>query len=190
LNFRRLFFTLPALLFAALAVFFFVQLKGGGDPARIPSTLIGRSAPATVLAPLEGFASAKEVSTDMFAQGRVSILNVWASWCGPCRAEHPLLMELATRYKDNPRVQIVGLNYKDAPENARRFLGTLGNPYTHIGVDPKGRAGIEWGVYGVPETFVIDGQGTIRAKTIGPLGVESAKQLHADIEKLLENVPR
>jgi cytochrome c biogenesis protein CcmG, thiol:disulfide interchange protein DsbE len=185
LNLRRLFFTLPMLLFAALAVFFYVQLKGKGDPARLPSALIGRSAPVTVLAPLEGFTPAKEVSADVLAQGHITILNVWASWCGPCRQEHPLLMEIANRYKDNPRVQIVGLNYKDTPENARRFLGTLGNPYTHIGVDPKGRAGIEWGVYGVPETFVIDGQGIIRAKTIGPLGDESAKKLSAEIEKLL-----
>jgi cytochrome c biogenesis protein CcmG/thiol:disulfide interchange protein DsbE len=99
----------------------------------------------------------------------VTIVNVWASWCAPCRQEHPLLMDLA---KD-PSVRVVGVNYKDNPENARRFLGQLGNPFAVVGVDPSGRAAIDWGVYGVPETFVVGPDGTVRHKHIGPLTPDS-----------------
>ena len=102
-------------------------------------------------------------------RGDVVVVNVWASWCAPCRQEHPLLMELA---KD-PGIRLVGINYKDNPENARRFLGALGNPFAAVGADPNGRAAIDWGVYGVPETFVIGPDGTIRHKQIGPLTPEA-----------------
>ena len=97
--------------------------------------------------------------------GKVKIVNVWASWCAPCKIEHPLLMELAGR----DDVEIAGINYKDRPENARRFLGTLGNPYVAVGVDANGRTSVDWGVYGVPETFIVDGAGNIVHKHVGPL---------------------
>lgn len=166
----RVIFLLPVLIFLGLAVVFFIGLFG--DPSRVPSALIGRAAPQVDLAPLEGltangvqlpgFATADFVGS---AEAPVTIVNVWASWCGPCRVEHPVLMELATL----PFLRIVGINYKDAPENARRFLGALGNPYDAVGVDPNGRTAIDWGVYGVPETFVLDAEGVIRHKHIGPI---------------------
>jgi cytochrome c biogenesis protein CcmG/thiol:disulfide interchange protein DsbE len=101
----------------------------------------------------------------LLTSGQPTIVNVWASWCAPCRQEHPLLMELAAE----PGVRVVGINYKDQPENARRFLGALGNPFIAVGVDDSGRNAIEWGVYGVPETFILDGSGVIRHKHVGPL---------------------
>jgi cytochrome c biogenesis protein CcmG/thiol:disulfide interchange protein DsbE len=167
----RLLYLLPALVFLALAILFFVQLFAG-DPSRVPSALIGRPVPAFALAPLEGLhADGKPVpglsSEDL--KGRVTVVNVWASWCAPCRQEHPLLVELA---KD-PSIRVVGINYKDNPENARRFLGALGNPFAAVGTDPNGRAAIDWGVYGVPETFVIGPDGRIRHKHIGPLTAEA-----------------
>jgi cytochrome c biogenesis protein CcmG/thiol:disulfide interchange protein DsbE len=102
-------------------------------------------------------------------KGRVTLVNVWASWCAPCREEHPVLVELA---KDTS-VALVGINYKDQPDNARRFLGALGNPFAAVGVDANGRAAIDWGVYGVPETFVIAPDGTIAYKHVGPLTAQS-----------------
>jgi cytochrome c biogenesis protein CcmG/thiol:disulfide interchange protein DsbE len=108
-------------------------------------------------------------------KGRVTVVNVWASWCGPCREEHPFLMELAR----DPAIRVVGLNYKDNPENARRFLGALGNPFAAVGVDPNGRTAIDWGVYGVPETFVIGPDGTIRHKLIGGLTRETMPAFRA-----------
>jgi cytochrome c biogenesis protein CcmG/thiol:disulfide interchange protein DsbE len=161
-------FLLPVIVFAALAVLFITRLTPGSDPSRVPSALIGRPAPAFDLAPLEGL-MANGAPVPGLAQadlkGRTTIVNIFASWCAPCREEHPLLMELA---KD-PNVRVVGINMKDDPDNARRFLGALGNPFSAVGVDPKGRAGIEWGVYGVPETFIVGPDGTIRHKQIGPL---------------------
>jgi cytochrome c biogenesis protein CcmG/thiol:disulfide interchange protein DsbE len=113
-------------------------------------------------------------------QGQVTLVNVWASWCVPCRQEHPLLIELAKRND----IRLVGINYKDEPENARRFLGTLGIPYAASVADQAGRAAVDWGVYGVPETFVVDGQGFIRFKYIGPLSPEGiAAKLDPEIEK-------
>ena len=103
-------------------------------------------------------------------EGKV-LLNVWASWCVPCRTEHPYLVQLA----DDGRAQMVGLNYKDATGNALRFLGQLGNPFTVVGVDPRGKGAIEWGVYGVPETFIVDAQGTIAHKHVGPLTEQSMR---------------
>jgi cytochrome c biogenesis protein CcmG/thiol:disulfide interchange protein DsbE len=167
----RLLYLLPVLVFAGLALLFLVRLHGG-DPSRVPSALIGRPAPAFALAPLEGLQRDGQpvpgLSRDDL-KGRVTVVNVWASWCGPCRQEHPLLVELA---KD-PAIRVVGINQKDNPENARRFLGQLGNPFAAVGVDPNGRASIEWGVYGVPETFIVGADGTIRHKQIGPLTPET-----------------
>ncbi len=167
----RLNFLLPALIFAGLAALFLARLFAG-DPSRVPSALIGRPVPAFTLAPLDGLQLGGRPVPGLSQadlKGRVTVVNVWASWCAPCRQEHPLLMDLA---KD-PAVRVVGINYKDNPENARRFLGALGNPFAAVGVDPNGRAAIDWGVYGVPETFIIGPDGTIRHKQIGPLAPDT-----------------
>ena len=140
----------------------------GGDPSRIPSALIGRPAPQTALPALEGLVQdgAPVPGLDPAAfKGKVSVVNVWASWCVPCHDEAPLLTELAkdTAIADR-RHQLQGL-----PDNARRFLGRYGNPFSIVGVDANGRASIEWGVYGVPETFVVGRDGTIVYKMVGPV---------------------
>jgi cytochrome c biogenesis protein CcmG/thiol:disulfide interchange protein DsbE len=163
----RLLHLLPVLVFTALALLFLIRLYAG-DPSRVPSALIGRPVPVFALEPLSGLTQAGQPVpglSDADLKGRVTVANVWASWCGPCRQEHPALVDLAK----NPAIRVVGINYKDNPENARRFLGALGNPFAAVGVDPAGRAAIDWGVYGVPETFVIGPDGTIRHKHIGPL---------------------
>jgi cytochrome c biogenesis protein CcmG/thiol:disulfide interchange protein DsbE len=161
---RRLGLTLlPLILFATLAGVFLVQLLSGRDASTVPSALIGSAAPQTDLPALEGIDLPALRSAD-FA-GKVTLVNVFASWCGPCREEHPLLMQLAR----DERFSIVGLNYKDGADNARRFLAQLGNPYKAVGTDGSGRAAIEWGVYGVPETFVVGRDGTILFKQVGPL---------------------
>ena len=166
----RILYLVPLFVFAALALLFLVRLYAG-DPSRVPSALIGRSVPAFTLEPLPGLSHAGQPVpglSDADLKGRVTVVNVWASWCVPCRQEHPVLVELAK----NPVVRVVGINYKDNPENARRFLGSLGNPFAAVGIDPNGRAAIDWGVYGVPETFVVGPDGTIRHKHIGPLQPE------------------
>ena len=158
---------LPLVAFMALAALFWLRL-GDGDPSRIPSALIGHPAPQTALPALEGLANngTQVPGLDPAAfKGKVSIVNVWASWCVPCHDEAPLLTELA---KDN-RIQLIGINYKDSPDNARRFLGRYGNPFALVGVDGNGRAAIEWGVYGVPETFIVGRDGKIAYKLVGPI---------------------
>ena len=163
----RVLFLLPGLIFAALALLFLVRLFSG-DPSRIPSALIGRPVPTFQLAALDGLQANGRPVPGLAAadlKGRITVVNVWASWCAPCRQEHPALMELA---KDGT-LRVVGINYKDNPENARRFLGALGNPFAAVGVDPNGRTAIDWGVYGVPETFIVGADGTIRYKHVGPL---------------------
>lgn len=177
---RRWLALLPLLVFMALAGVFLAQLLSGRDSSVVPSALIGQQAPETVLPPLEGSGLAG-FDAAMF-DGKVTLVNVWASWCGPCRQEHPFLMQLA---KDG-RIAIAGLNYKDAPDNARRFLGELGNPYATIGIDDSGRAAIEWGVYGVPETFLVGKDGTILYKHVGPFTADIvATRLAPEIEKAL-----
>jgi cytochrome c biogenesis protein CcmG/thiol:disulfide interchange protein DsbE len=163
----RFLHVLPVVVFSALALLFLMRLYAG-DPSRIPSALIGRPVPNFALEPLPGLTQAGQSVpgfSDADLKGRLTIVNIWASWCGPCRQEHPSLVELAK----NPAVRVVGINYKDNPENARRFLGAFGNPFAAVGVDPGGRAAIDWGVTGVPETFVVGPDGTIRHKHIGPL---------------------
>lgn len=160
----RLLLLLPLFVFAVLAVVFLLRLGSGGDRDAIPSALIGRPAPAFDLPPLEGVDRPGLSRTDL--DGHVTVVNVFASWCVPCRQEHPQLMALAR----DPRIQVVGINYKDREANARSFLAELGNPYAAIGVDANGRAGIDWGLYGVPETFIVDRQGIIRYKFVGPIG--------------------
>ncbi|MEE4012933.1 DsbE family thiol:disulfide interchange protein [Roseibium sp. FZY0029] len=163
---------LPLVVFAGLAALFLFQLTLGGDPQKIPSALINKPAPEFDLPPVEGLTEGDTAVPGFSRQdlsGKISVVNVFASWCVPCRQEHPLLEDLAKV----EGIQLLGINYKDKPENARRFLGSLGNPYQRVGADTAGRTAIEWGVYGVPETFVIDGDGMIRYKFIGPLSGET-----------------
>jgi cytochrome c biogenesis protein CcmG/thiol:disulfide interchange protein DsbE len=165
---RRAIFLVPLAIFLALSALFFVRLFAG-DPSKLPSALIGRPAPVKEMPALVGLnrngVPVPGLTPSLLTSGQPTIVNVWASWCAPCRQEHPLLMELAAE----PGVRVVGINYKDQPENARRFLGALGNPFIAVGVDDSGRNAIEWGVYGVPETFILDGNGVIRHKHVGPL---------------------
>jgi cytochrome c biogenesis protein CcmG/thiol:disulfide interchange protein DsbE len=176
---------LPLMAFIALAGIFWFRL-GSGDPSRIPSALIGHPAPQTALPALDGLTNngAQVPGLDPATfKGKVSVVNVWASWCIPCHDEAPLLTELG---KDT-RLQVVGINYKDAPENARRFLGRYGNPFGIVGVDGNGRAAIEWGVYGVPETFIVGRQGTIVYKMVGPVTPDNINtELRAEIDKALK----
>jgi cytochrome c biogenesis protein CcmG/thiol:disulfide interchange protein DsbE len=158
---RKLLYFIPALVMAALGAAFFMQL--GKDASLVPSALIDKPSPDFALNAIEGHDKPGLAKTD-FA-GKITVLNIFASWCVPCRAEHPLIVELAKR----DDIEVVGLNYKDKPADARRWLAELGDPYDRIGADADGRVGIDFGVYGVPETFVIDGEGTIRAKHVGPL---------------------
>ena len=181
---RRWLVVLPLIGFMAVAGLFLMRLHGG-DPSKIPSALIGRPAPQTVLPALAGLVdngiAVPGLDPSAF-KGKVSVVNVWASWCVPCHDEMPLLTALA---KDK-RLQIVGINYKDSPDNARRFLGRYGNPFSMVGADGNGRGSIEWGVYGVPETFVVGREGTIVYKMVGPVtpaNIDSV--LKVEIEKAL-----
>jgi cytochrome c biogenesis protein CcmG/thiol:disulfide interchange protein DsbE len=165
---RNVFVLVPLVIFAALAGLFLYRLVSGGDTSRIPSALIGRPVPDTALPPLSGLERDGKpipgITPELF-RGAVTLVNVWASWCVPCHDEAPFLLELA---KDK-RIQVVGINYKDVPDNARRFLGRYGNPFAASGADANGRASIDWGVYGVPETFVVGRDGHIAFKLIGPI---------------------
>lgn len=180
----RLSLFLPLAFFLALAMVFLARLLSGGDPSAIPSALVGKPVPEFALPSLEGLRRDGApvpglASADL--QGMVSVVNVFASWCGPCRQEHPLLEELAR----DPRIRMLGINYKDVPGNALSFLDDLGNPYQAVGVDTRGRTAIDWGVYGVPETFLVDRDGIIREKFVGPLTPQSvAEVLMPAIEEL------
>jgi cytochrome c biogenesis protein CcmG/thiol:disulfide interchange protein DsbE len=181
---RWLLVALPLVIFLALIALLFFRL-GAGDPSRLPSALIGKPAPPLALPPLEGLqrdgVPVPGLDPTSFA-GNVTIVNVWASWCAPCRDEHPYLVKIA----GDARLRLVGINYKDSPENARRFLERYGNPFAAVGVDPGGRAAIEWGVYGVPETFVVGRDGRIAFKQIGPIVEErSFKVFMGEAEKAL-----
>lgn len=181
---RRLFVLLPLALFLVLCGIFLAQLMSGRDISEIPSALIGEPAPRTELPPLPG-AELPGLDSATFA-GKVTLVNVFASWCVPCRDEHPMVMEL----KRDGRFAVTGLNYKDKPANALKFLTELGNPYTAIGIDENGRAGINWGVYGVPETFLVGKDGRIAYKHVGPITPASLTQrLMPEIEKALAAQP-
>ena len=162
----------PLAIFCILALIFAFALRTG-DPSKLPSALIGQRAPDVELAALEGLSDgARPVpafSAADLAAGQVSVVNFWASWCVPCVLEHPLLVTL----KEQTGVRIFGVNYKDQPAAARRFLGRYGNPFAAVGVDGNGRAAIEWGVYGMPETFVVNGKGEIVYKHVGPISAEA-----------------
>ena len=182
---RSFLMLLPLIFFAGLAVLFWFGL-GAGDPSRIPSALIGHPAPQTPLPPLQGLTVNGEPVPGLdpsALKGKVSVVNVWASWCVPCRDEAPLLTELG---KDK-RLQVIGINYKDSPDNARRFLGQYGNPYGMVGADGNGRAAIEWGVYGVPETFIVGREGKIVYKLVGPITPDNLDSIvKAEIDKAMK----
>ena len=175
----------PLLLFAALAAVFGGLMLDGRDSNELPSALIGRPAPEFDLPALprlrgtDGAAVPALASTDLAGE-KPFLVNIFASWCAPCRAEHPILMDIARR----GAVDVVGINYKDEPENALRFLGALGNPYTRVGIDPKGRAAIDWGFYGIPESFLVDRQGRVVHKVVGPLTPDRLDDLNAAIARL------
>jgi cytochrome c biogenesis protein CcmG, thiol:disulfide interchange protein DsbE len=181
---RRILVLLPLVLFLGLTALFFVRLFAG-DPGRIPSALIGHPAPETNLPPVPGLERNGKAIPGIAAadfRGQVTVVNVWASWCVPCHDEAPFLLELA----GDTRIRLVGINYKDQPDNARRFLNRYGNPFAAAGADENGRAAIEWGVYGVPETFLVGRDGRIAFKLVGPIsGDNFATQLKPEIEKAL-----
>jgi len=159
----------PLVAFAALAAVLATALR---DPAPryAPDATVGRTAPGAALPALQTDAPA--LSDDWPADGRVKLVNFWASWCAPCRLEHPVLLGLADQ-----GTPIIGVNYKDDPADARAFLRALGDPFEMNGADASGRVAIEWGVSGAPETFAVDGAGRIRAKHAGPLTPEVADRL-------------
>lgn len=179
---------IPLIVFGGLAALFFLRL-GSGDPSKIPSVLIGRPAPIITLPAIDGLMEAGNAVlglTPETLQGKVSVVNVWASWCVPCHDEAPLLHALS----EDKRFQIIGINQRDSTDNARRFLGRYGNPFSAVGVDANGRASIEWGVYGVPETFVVGRDGRISYKLIGPITPANFDTvLKAEIEKALRASP-
>jgi cytochrome c biogenesis protein CcmG, thiol:disulfide interchange protein DsbE len=180
---RRWIVLLPLALFLALAALFYFRL-GAGDPSVIPSALIGHPAPDTDLPPVAGLMRDGKPVPGLSAadlKGQVTVLNVWGSWCLPCREEAPVLMRMAA----DPRYRLVGLDYKDEPANALKFLERFGNPFVAIGADANGRGAIEWGVYGVPETFVIDRNGMIVFKLVGPITSANLPSLRFAIEKAL-----
>ena len=185
---RRLLVLLPLLAFLALAALFLFRLSAG-DPSKLPSALIGRPVPATDLPPVEGLmrdgAPVPGIASADF-KGAVSVVNVWASWCVPCRDEAPLLMQMSA----DKRIRLIGINYKDKAENARRFIGRYGNPFAAVGADANGRASIDWGVYGVPETFVVGRDGRIAYKLVGPINAGNLEAtLKPQIEKALAVTP-
>jgi cytochrome c biogenesis protein CcmG/thiol:disulfide interchange protein DsbE len=177
MNRRNILTLLPLLVFAALGFLLFKGLSG--DPSTLPSALIGKPVPAFELSAITDSGIPGLKDTDL-KQGKVTVVNVWASWCVPCRDEYPLLMALGKRTD----IVLVGINNKDEAANANRFMATLGNPFVAIGADVSGRAAIDWGVYGVPETFIVDGKGIIRHKHVGPLTpMDLNGQFMKEIEK-------
>lgn len=179
---------LPLLVFAGFVAtagkMLYDQDFHGKDISEIPSALIGTKAPVLALPPLEG--ANVPALTDIAVKGKLTLVNVFASWCVPCRQEHPLLKELA---KDS-RITVVGINYKDKNENALRFIGELGNPYAAIGVDPNGKAAIDWGVYGIPESYLLGADGTILYKKVGPFDEQSLTEgLYPAIQKAMAGQP-
>lgn len=157
---------IPLVVVAALFAVFASQI--GRDPNFVPSALINKPVPEFTLAKVETLPQPGFATADLKGNG-VSVVNVWGSWCGPCRIEHPMLMRLATRND----ITLYGINQNDPPENAKRFLDELGNPFDAVGSDRDRRASIDWGVYGVPETFVVNNEGVITYKHTGPISEQS-----------------
>ncbi|TPE53954.1 DsbE family thiol:disulfide interchange protein [Amaricoccus solimangrovi] len=166
---------LPPVIFLAFAGVAYMGLKRE-NASELPSALIGKEAPS-----LAGTVALRDDPAPTDAELRapgVKLVNFWASWCAPCRAEHPILKEIGAS-----GTPVIGVNYKDQPANARGFLAELGDPFAHIGADPSGRVALDWGIYGVPETFVVDGSGRILLRYPGPLTEESFR---SEIRPLLE----
>ena len=177
---RRVWLLIPLVVFLALVALFYFRL-GSGDPSKIPSALINKPVPEFSLPPVDKSTGPGLTSADL-SKG-VHVLNIWGSWCGPCRLEHDLLMRLA----QDKRFDLVGIDYKDIPENAARYLGALGNPFTKIGADHDGATFINFGSYGVPETFIVK-DGIVLHKFIGPLSEEGlASDFMPALEKALGN---
>ncbi len=174
---KRAVFLVPLSIFLALVVFFVLALKRDEQSRELPSALIGEEVkpfdlPSVFEDPETGFPSYRVTDADL-KQGEVTVVNFWASWCGPCKIEHPQLLHLK-----QSGMRLLGMNYKDEAEDALRFLEEMGDPFTLIASDAAGRVGIDWGITGVPETFVVDGQGRIVVKFIGPLTA-------VDVEKII-----
>ena len=167
---------LPVLLFGALVLVFFKGLTDGDTFRKLPSVLIGKPAPTLDMEPVEGLViNGKQVPPFKGADlrdGKVTVVNFWASWCVPCRQEHPQMITLGKM----PGIKLFGINYKNDPADAAQFLRQLGSPYAAIGSDFRGRAGIEWGVVGLPETYIVDGKGVIRYKFIGPISKRALEE--------------
>ena len=162
---------LPLIVFLGLATLLYFRLDAG-DPARLPPALIGQAAPSLDLPGLDD--KNPGLADSDLRQGHVTVVNVFASWCQPCHIEHEFLLSLAADPAFKAQgVELVGVAQKDSPENIRRFLGAAGDPYAKVGLDSDGRAGIDWGVYGVPETFIVKGDGVIAYKVIGPISAET-----------------
>jgi cytochrome c biogenesis protein CcmG/thiol:disulfide interchange protein DsbE len=165
---RRLLYLLPLVLFLVLATYFAVSLRPGHDIHELPSAMIEKPAPAFDLA---GLGDTKPLALDTL-KGHPFIINFFASWCVPCRIEHPLLMRLA----EENHLPLYGIDYKDKPEDASHLLATFGDPYRQVGMDQDGRVGLNFGVYGVPETYVVDSSGVIRRRFVGPLTAETVEK--------------
>jgi cytochrome c biogenesis protein CcmG/thiol:disulfide interchange protein DsbE len=166
----RLVYLLPLLLFAAVAAYFAAPILQEKDPRLLPSAMIDKPVPAQSLPPL---VSGKPGIDPASLTGEVRLVNFFASWCGPCRVEHPLLMEIGA----SGTVPLLGVNYKDAPAAAVNWLAQLGDPFERIGRDGDGRVAIDWGVYGVPETYVVDKAGRIQYRHVGPLSREAYRDI-------------
>jgi cytochrome c biogenesis protein CcmG/thiol:disulfide interchange protein DsbE len=179
----------PVVVFLGLVGVFAVMLYQG-EPNRLPSALIGKPAPALTLAPLEGLTTSAGavpgVTPASLSTGTPTVVNFWASWCPPCIEEHPVLVALVRQHG----ARLIGINYKDQAANARRFLGRHGNPFAAVGVDPDGKAAIEWGVAGMPETFVLDGQGRIVAKHVGAISETILRRIILPAIERAERAPR
>jgi cytochrome c biogenesis protein CcmG/thiol:disulfide interchange protein DsbE len=170
---RALLAALPLVAFLGVATLLYLRL-GAGDASQLPSALLGHPAPPLRLATLNG----PPTNDAELRAGKVTVVNVFASWCEPCHYEQPALMALAANADVKAgKVTILGLAQKDSPENVRRFLGAEGDPYGRVALDPDNRAGIDWGVYGVPETYVVKGDGTIAYKFVGPLTPDTLKSV-------------
>ena len=172
---RRLLYLLPILLVAALLAVFWHGLDPDRDPHALPSALIGKPVPALELASLQEGAAAVSLAA---LKGQPVAINFFASWCLPCRAEHPMLGKIAAEYG----IKVIGIAYKDKPDDAKRFLGDLGDPFRAIGLDQTGRTAIEWGVYGVPESYFVDPAGIVRWRYAGPI---TPDVLDAEVRPLL-----
>ena len=177
---KRLIAGLPFIAAVIFGGFFLWGLNPDRDPNEIPSVLISQPAPAFDLDPVPGLETPGLARSDLVGNERPVVVNVFASWCVPCREEHPLFMQIAREGK----VPLHGLNYKDQPRDVENWLNTLGDPYTRTGADLDGRVAIDWGVYGVPETYLIDAEGRIRFKNVGPLFPETLKEIQELIGQL------